>query len=499
MQVKELKNEGLNYEFEIIIEKNEIDEKINQRLTEYAKTAKLPGFRPGKVPVAVLKQRYGQSVLGEVLERAVNDSSVKALSDKGLRPAMQPKIEVKEFDEGKDLKYTMEFEVIPPVDVIDPKKIKLEKLITKPSDKDVQDAVERVAAGNSTTEKIKDDRATKNGDFVKIDFDGRTKKDDKRQPGMAAEGHLLELGSGQFIPGFEEQLVGKKAGDDVEVEVTFPEEYHAPDLAGEVCIFDVKIHEIHEKAEAKIDDEFAKKLGLDSKDALLEAIKGQLENEYDQYSRMKLKRALLDILDEKHDFDVPEGMHDTEFQTIKQQISIESPEQVVDGELQLSDEEKDELYAIAKRRVKLGIILSEVGNENNIQVNDHELQRAVIQEAQKYPGQEAQVFEYYKSNRQALDALRAPVFEDKVVDFILELADVTEKEVDLDTLTAEDDEPYSAGGEAKKKPAAKKSTAKKSTAKKADDKGEKKPAAKKTTAKKSTAKKTTAKKSTSKK
>lgn len=498
MQVKELKNEGLNYEFEIIVEKNEIDEQLNNKLSEYAKTAKLPGFRPGKVPVAVLKQRYGQSVMGEVLEKAVNDSSVKALSEKGLRPAMQPKIEVKQFDEGKDLTYTMQFEVIPPVDVMDLKKVKLEKLVSKPADKDVDEALKRVAQGNTTTEAITGKRASKDGDVLKIDFDGRTKKDDVRQPGMQADGHMLKLGSGQFIPGFEEQLIGKKAGDEVAVEVKFPEEYHAEDLAGEIAIFDVKIHEIHEEKQAEIDDEFAKKLGLDDKDALIEAIKSQLENEYEQYSRMKLKRSLLDLLDAEHDFDVPGGMHDMEFQTIKQQIAIENQDQVKDGELQLDDEEKDELYAIAKRRVKLGIILSEVGNTNNIQVNDHELQRAVIQEAQKYPGQEAQIFEYYKSNQQALEALRAPVFEDKVVDFILELADVQEKEVKLDELTAEDEGTYS---ETKKKSSDQKSTAKKSTAKKTaskskakSDKDSEKKEPKKKEAKKTTAKKPAAKK-----
>lgn len=495
MQVKELKQEGLNYSFEITVEQTEIDAQLNSKLEEYAKTAKLPGFRAGKVPVAIMRQRYGKSILGEVLEKAVNDSSVKALSEKGLRPAMQPKIEVTQFDEDKDLTYTIEFEVIPTVDVVDLKTIKLDRLVTVPGGDAVEEALSRVAQGYSSSEIVTTKRAAKEGDIVKIDFDGRTKADDVHHDGMKAEGHMLELGSGQFIPGFEEQLIGKKAGDEVAVEVKFPDQYQAEHLAGQAAIFDVVVHEIHEKKAAEIDDEFAKKLGLEDKAALLEAVKGQLQNEYDQYSRMKIKRSLLDLLDEKHDFDVPAGMHDMEFQTIKQQISMENAEKVVDGELDLSDEEKDELYAIAKRRVKLGVILSEVGNANNIQINDHELQRAVIQEAQKYPGQEAQVFEYYKSNQQALEALRAPVFEDKVVDFILEMADITEKEVDLATLTAEDEEPYE-DKSSKKTTKAKSSTAKKPAAKKAsDDKAPaKKPAAKKA----STAKKPAAKKSESK-
>jgi len=438
MQVKEIKSEGLSHELEVTVPAKDIDKKVDIKLQEYAKTMKLPGFRPGKVPLNILKQRYGRAVLGEVLEMAVNDSTQKVLSDKGLRPALQPKIEVKEFDEGKDLVYSMAVEVMPEFEVTDLKKLKLEKPVAKVEKKAVDEALERIASQQRESTTV--NRAAKKGDVVVIDFHGRTADDNKEHPGMHAHGTRLELGSGQFIAGFEEQLTGKKAGDKVEVKVTFPDPYHSAELAGRDAIFDVDVTEVREPKPAEINDEFAKKFGMDDKAALIKAVEDQIQSEYSQLSRLKVKRALLDALDEAHDFEIPAGMLDLEFSSIRQQISMEKPDQVKEGKLSLSKEEEDELQAIAERRVRLGMILSEVGRKNNIRVTDQELQRAVIAEAQRYPGQEAAVFEYYKSNRQALEALRAPVFEDKVVDFIVQLAGVTEKEVTLEQLTAEDDD-----------------------------------------------------------
>jgi len=486
MQVKELKNEGLNYELEITVAASDIDKHVDSKLVEYGKTMKMPGFRPGKVPMTLLKQRYGRSVLGEVLESAVNDSTAKVLEDKGLRPALQPKIEVKKFDEGKDLVYTMAVEVMPEFKVMDLKGIKIERPVVKAGDKPVDEALERIAAQYKESEPVKTDRASKKGDILMIDFQGRTKKDNKEHPGMHSHDHALELGSNQFITGFEEQLIGKKKGDKVEVNVSFPTPYHSEELAGQDAIFDVEIKEIREAKAQKIDDELAKKLGLNDLKALKEAIREQIQNEYDQASRMKAKRALLDTLDDSHDFAVPQGMLDMEFQNIKQQISIEEPEKVKDGELKLSKDELEELEAIAGRRVRLGMILSEIGRNNNIQVTYQEMHRAVINEAQRYQGQEAQVFEYYNKNRQALEALRAPVYEDKVVDFIFELAQIKDKEVALDELTAEEEEgpPYKGK---KKAPAKKKAgpAKKKGAEKKAAPKAAKKPAATKAKSKKS--------------
>ncbi len=486
MQVKELKNEGLSVELEITVEAGDIDKQVDAKLQEYGKTLKLPGFRAGKVPLNLLKQRYGKAVLGEVLEQAVNNSTQKALIDKNLKPALQPKIEVKEFDEGKDLIYTMEIEVLPEFEVVDLKTVSVEKLVSKVEPKALDEALERIAKQHGDSKAV--ERAAKKGDIVLIDFHGKTRDDGVEHPGMHSHDHKLELGSGQFIGDFEEQLTGKKAGDKLDVEVTFPDPYHSAELAGRDAVFAVDVKEVQEQVPSEINDDFAKKLGLEDEAALKKAVEEQMQAEYDQVSRMKLKRALLDILDEQHDFDVPPGMLEMEYSNIRQQISIEKPDQVEDGELKLSEEEEDELHAIAERRVRLGMILSEVGRANNIQVSDQELQRAVISEAQRYPGQEAQIFEYYKNTPQALEALRAPVFEDKVVDFIVELADIREKEVTLDELTAEnEDEAYEGKSKSKtrKKAPAKKAASKKEAPKKeesGDGEQKKAPTAKKKSA-----------------
>ena len=478
MKVKELKSEGLSHELEITIPANDIDERLDVKLQEVGKTVRIPGFRPGKVPLKMLKDRYGKAILGEVLEAAVNETSAEAMEKQKLKPAMQPKIEVKskDFGEGNDLVYTMAVDVLPEFKVADFKKAKLTKPVAKPTDKDIKEALEKIAGNNVATKKISGDRKTKDGDTVLIDFDGRTADDDVHHDGMKAEGHKLKLGSGMFIPGFEEQLVGKKAGDKVEVKVAFPEAYQATELAGRDAIFDVTIHEIHEDTEAEINDEFAAQLGMENVDALKKAVGEQLEKEFDGQSRMALKKDLLDFLDDAHDFEIPAGMLEMENQNILDQIKLDRQRHGEDEEITKAEEK--EFKEIAERRVRLGLVLSEVGNAQNITVSDPELQQAVIREAQRFPGQEKDVFDYYSKNRNAVESLRAPLFEDKVVDYILELADVTEKEVKPDELMAilEDDDE-----KPKKKPATKKSSAKK-------DDGEKKPAAKKkTSAKKKTA------------
>ena len=439
MQVKDIKSEGLKYEIEVTLPAAEIAERQDAQIEEYRKTMKVAGFRPGKVPMTIAKQRYGRAVLGEVLEKAVNDSSAKAINDKGLRPALQPKIEVRSFDEGKDLVYSMEIEVLPDVKVADLKSLKMERPTVKVDEKTIDETLARVAKQNRDTIPV-EGRAARLGDVVEIDFHGRTAVDNKPHPGMEGHGHKLELGSGQFIPGFEEQLTGKNAGDKVEVKVSFPAEYHAAELAGQAAVFDVEIKAVHEHADAELDGEFAKKLGFDDMSAVRGAIEKQIQADYDQMSRMKLKRSLLDALDDSHSFDVPQGMLDLEYQNIRQQIAMERQNELKDGQLDMTPDEEEELHAIAERRVRLGLVLSEIGRANNIQVNDQELNRAVIQEAQRYPGQESVVFDYYRKNRQALEALRAPVFEDKVVDYISQIATVTDKPVSLEELQADEDD-----------------------------------------------------------
>lgn len=472
MKVKELKSEGLSHELEITIPANDIDARVDAKLLEVGKTIRMPGFRPGKVPLKMLKDRYGKAILGEVLEAAVNETSAKAMDDKKLKPAMQPKIEVKskDFGDGNDLVYTVAVDVLPEFKVVDLKTAKLTKPVAKPSDKEIDEALEKIASNNKSTKKIEGDRKTKDGDYVVMDFHGRTADDNKAHEGMHAHGHKLKLGSGQFIPGFEDQLIGQKAGEKVEVKVTFPENYGAAELAGREAIFDVDIHEIHEESEAQVDDEFAKSLGLDDVAALKKAVGEQLQQEYDHHSRLNLKKALLDFLDDAHDFEIPAGMLELENKNILDQLELDRKRNGEDGEI--SDAEKKEYAAIAERRVRLGLLLSEIGNTNNITVSDPELQQAVIREAQRFPGQEKDVFDYYSKNRNALESLRAPLFEDKVVDYILELASVSEKEVTSEELIAaleEDDE----------KPKAKK----KSSAKKKDEGDkpaeDKRPAAKK--------------------
>lgn len=471
MQVKEVKQDGLSHELEITIGSKEIDSRVDTRLKEVSKTIRMPGFRPGKVPLKIMKSKYGKAVMGEVLESAVNETSDKVLKDKKLKPALKPKIEVKEFDEGKDLVYSMNVEVLPEIKIKEIKGIKLTRQVAEPSKDDIEESLNKIAQSNEVTQPIKGARATKEGDTVLIDFAGRTADDNVEHPGMQADGHRLKLGSGQFIPGFEDQLKGKKAGEEVEVKVSFPKEYGAAELAGRDAVFDVTIHEIHEAKPAKVDDELAKSLGLDDLDALKKAVEEQSQKELYQYSRMKLKKELLDYLDDNHNFDVPQGMLDMEFDNIKRQVEMDAQQRGQEGKL--SKDEEEELKEIAARRVRLGLVLSEIGNDNNITVSDADMQKAVIQEAQKYPGQEKQVFDFYSKNQQALESLRAPLFEEKVVDFILELAEIKEKKVSVEELTADDED------EAPK--AKKKAPAKKAAAKKEDDKkdSEKKPAAKK--------------------
>jgi len=488
MQIKQTKKEDLMCEFEVTLTAKEIDEKIVERLAEIGETVKLPGFRPGKVPMNVLKSKYGQAVMGEVLEKAVNDSTMQAINENEIRPAMQPKIEVKKFEEGKGLEYVMAVELLPEIKLGDMKKIKLEKLVSEPDAKTVEESLERIADANKSTEVVEAKRATKKGDIIVIDFDGTV--DGKAFPGMKGEGHELELGSKSFIDTFEDQLTGKKAGDHVSVTVTFPDPYANQELAGKEAVFEVDIKELRKAVKAKLDDEFAKQLGMESLDAVKDAVKQQLQAEYDQHSRMHIKRGLLDALDGMHDFALPEGMVNAEYEAILHQIVHEHGQDQDHGpdhkhdDSSLSDDEKKEYRSISARRVKLGLVLAELGRENNVEVSQQEVQQAVIREAQRYPGQESQVFEHYQKNPQALEGLRAPLYEDKVVDFILEIATISDRTVTVEDLMKDPEELED------------KSKGKKSSAKK-DNKNTKPSKKKKETSKKDGAdkkKKTTKKK-----
>ena len=488
MQVTETGSEGLKREFTIVVEASEIESKVDARIAELAKTANMQGFRPGKVPQSLLRQRYGDSVMGEVLEEAVNNGTTQALSDNDLRPAMQPKVDVKEFDKGKDLEYTVEVEILPTIEPTDFSKIKLERMKAEPAKTEVQDAIQRLADAQKTFE-ADAKRKSENGDAVVIDFVGSV--DGVEFEGGKGDDYNLELGSNSFIPGFEEQLVGKKTGDHVKVEVEFPAEYGSAELAGKAAVFEVDVKEVKVASAAEINDALAERVGLENLEALTTAITEQMSGDYDGMARQRLKRELLDILADSHDFDVPQGMVDQEFDGIWQQVEQQRAQEGDDAEGEdagkTDDELKEEYREIAVRRVRLGLLLSDIGTTNNIEVQQDEVNRAMAEQARQFPGQEQMLVEYYQKNPDALNSLRAPIYEDKVVDFILELASVSEKKVSVDDLMAE---PEAEEKPMKKAAAKKKAAPKKKVAAKADDADEK-PAAKKKTApkKKAAAKK----------
>lgn len=464
MQVTETNAEGLKRDFKVVVPAADLAAKCEVRLKELSNQVKMPGFRPGKVPLSLLKKRYGQSVLGEVVEQSVQEAAEKAISDNNLRPAMQPKIDLEKFEENADLEFSISVEVLPEITPVDFSTVELTRPKAEVADQEIEDALKRIAESQKVNEAVTSKtRKAKEGDAVLIDFVG--KKDGEEFPGGKAEGYELELGSGTFIPGFEEQVIGLKAGDEKVITVTFPEEYPAENLKGAEVTFDVTVHEIREPKVPEIDDELAKKVGMDDLEALKGAIREQIQREYDNISRQKVKRELLDKLSDAHDFPVPPTMVDMEFDGIWKQVE-QAKEQ---GQLDPEDEGKsdDELKAdyrkLAERRVRLGLLLSEVGQKNEIQVNQEDLNRAIMQEATRFPGQEQAVFQYFMNNRDAINQLRAPIYEDKVVDFIIEKAKVEDKPVSADELTKQDDDE---GLEADAKPAKKKSTAKK--AKKAE-------------------------------
>lgn len=462
MQVTETNADGLKREFKIVVPAATLQDKMDSRLKELSGQVRLPGFRPGKVPMGLMKKKYGPSVMGEVLEAAVQDGSQQTLADRDLRPAMQPKIEIVSFEEGKDLEFTMAVEVLPTIEAVDFASIELERPKVVVPDSEIEEALNRIADSRKQPEATGSKRKSKKGDILEIDFVGRLGGEEF--PGGKGEGYDLELGSGTFIPGFEDQLIGAKAGDVTTVTVTFPEDYHAKDLAGKEAEFEVTVKELKEAKVPEIDDEFAKSVGLEDLEALKAAVREQMDKDYAGIARNRVKRALLDKLAEMADFEVPPGMVDLEFDSIWKQIEdAKSRDDLDEEDKGKSDEElRAEYRTLAERRVRLGLLLADIGQKANVQVGQEDLNRAIMQEAMRYPGQEQAVFQFFQNNQQALNQLRAPIYEDKVVDYILELAKVTDKEVTPEELAVEPE------GDDDKKPA-KKGAAKKKSAKKADE------------------------------
>lgn len=436
MQVTEAEASGLKRAFQVVVPAADLAGRQDARIAELARTMQLPGFRPGKVPVALVRQRYGKAVLGEVLEGTVGEVARKVVADRGLRPAQQPEIKDFKFEDGQDLAFTVALEVLPEITIPSLKALSLEKLVAEPDTASVAKALDQLAQRNRSAVD-QEPRPAASGDIVVVDFEGTI--DGAPFEGGKAEAAEIELGAGRFIPGFEDQLLGIEPGQARTVAVTFPADYGVPQLAGKAAEFAVTAKALKKPVLPAIDDGFAKTLGLEDLAALTEAVKKQIGREYDGLSRMRIKRQLLDQLATQTDFAAPEGMVDAEFKGIWDRVEADMKE----GRLDEDDKGKDEATlkadyrAIAERRVKLGLLLAEIGRVNNISVTEAELKRAMQAQAMRFPGQEKQVFDYFAKNPQALEGLRAPIFEEKVVDFILELASVNERKVTPEELAAE--------------------------------------------------------------
>ena len=446
MQIIETSTEGLKREFKIVVAAEEIEARLQARLAEIGKTVKLPGFRPGKVPTAVLRQRFGQSVRGEVLDETVKETSGSALQERNLRPALQPKITIEKFDKDQDLSYALTVEILPEVTAPDMSVVELERLVPEIADEELEEALGKLAERYRKTEPVADGSAAELGDIVVMDFVGSI--DGIEFPGGKGEKQSLELGSGRFIPGFEPQLVGAKTGDQVTVTVDFPADYAAAHLAGKTAVFACTIHEVKRKLPSAIDDALADEAGFETLEALRTALREQMQADYARLARLKMKRDLLDKLSQDHIFDVPMGMVDMEFESIWTQFEAERKRAQDAGtyepeEGKTDDDFKTEYRDISIRRVRLGLLLAEIGKSNNIQVTQDEVNRAIMAEARRYPGQEKAVIDYYRGNPEAASTLHAPIYEDKVVDFVFGMAKVTDKPVpakDLPALAGLEDE-----------------------------------------------------------
>ena len=446
MQITPTEHSGLTHRFNVIVPASDVAAHMEAELQSIGKKVKIPGFRPGKIPMDVLKKRYAREVMGDVLQSTVNKAVQDVVASQKLRPALQPDVKITSFEEGADLALDITVEVMPEIPAIAYEKITVDELTFDLPDAEVTEALGRLA--KSRRHPHTKDGAAELGDVVKIDFVG--KRDGVPFDGGTAKGFTLELGSGQFIPGFEEQLVGASAGDERLVTVKFPEQYHSADLAGQEATFDVTVHEVAHLHVPEMDDKLAASLGMADLAALTDAVKAQINHEYQGAARARAKKQLFDKLDEAVTFEVPQNMLKLEEESIWSKV--EEAKKAGDPELaKKSDEELKKEYAeISRRRVKLGILLSEVGRANNLQITREELSAAVMNHARNYPGQEDKVFEFYRKNPQQVDELRGPILEEKAVDFILSKVTRTPKSVTVAELMEDD-----ADEEAEAKPAKK--------------------------------------------
>ena len=440
MQVTQISAEGLKREYRISVPAADIEGKMVARLNEVGREVRVPGFRAGKVPLAILRSRFGDAVKGEILQSAIEDATSSTIEDEGIRPAMQPAIDDLKFEDGEDLEYTLNLELMPEIEPVDFAALELERMVVEAEDDKIDEALGRLAEQHKHFSPAEEGAEAKDGDEVTIDFTGSI--DGTPFEGGAAEDFVLRLGSGQFVPGFEEQLLGVKPGDEKTVGIDFPEDYPNEDLKGKAASFAVTVKALRSPDETPIDDALAEHLGLDDLDALKATVRGQIEGEYQRVSRERLKRDLLDQLAERHGFDLPPGMVDNEFDTIWSQVEqAREKDNLDDEDKALSDDALKERYrGIAERRVRLALLLSEVGRANNIRVTEEETNRALAEQMRMFPQDDAgRLFELYRNNPEAMQSLQAPIFEDKVVDFIVEMAQVTDRTVGLDELMADPD------------------------------------------------------------
>ncbi|MEQ9026340.1 MAG: trigger factor [Roseitalea porphyridii] len=475
MQVTETVNEGLKREIKVVVPKSDLQAKLTDRLHDAKGKVRLNGFRPGKVPVSHLRKMYGKSFMAEIVNEILSETPRSILAEREEKSATQPEVDMTE-DEGEaekvltgesDFEFSLKYEVIPPIESKDFSSIAITRPVVEISDEEVEEQVKRVAQSAAEYSEKKGKAA--DGDRVTIDYVG--KLDGEPFEGGADEGAQLVLGSGTFIPGFEEQLVGAKAGDDTQVTVTFPEDYQAAHLAGKEAVFDVKVTLVEKAAPVEIDDDLAQKLGLENAERLRSVVREQIEGQYAGMTRQKVKRQLLDALDEMYQIDSPEKLVETEFNNIWAQISaeLEQAGRTFEDEETTEEEAREEYRKLAERRVRLGLVLSHIGEEAGVEVTETELQQAVMRHVQQYPGQERQVYEFFQKTPDAVANLRAPIFEEKTVDHLLTVANVTDETVSKEELMAgdEEDDIVPAKKEAKKKAAPKKKAPAKK--KKADD------------------------------
>ncbi|MCR4267540.1 trigger factor [Nitratireductor sp. ZSWI3] len=476
MQVTETLNSGLKRELKVTVPAKDMEARLAQRLDDAKGKVNLKGFRPGKVPVQHLRRVYGKSFMAEVVNEILSDTQ-KLLSERGEKPAMQPEISMTEDEKeaekvlagDADFEFSMSYEVIPPIELKAFSDIKITRQVYDVPDDEVEEQVKRVADSARTYE-VKKGKAAE-GDKVKIDYLGKI--DGEAFAGGAAEDSEVVIGLNQFIAGFEEQLVGLKAGDETTIKVTFPEEYAAEHLAGKEAAFDIKVKEVSKPNELEINDETAKMLGLESAEKLREIVRGQLENQFGQVTRQKAKRQILDALDEAYKFEAPSRLVEAEFNNIWGQVTrdLESAGRSFEDEETTEEEAREEYQRLAERRVRLGLVLSEIGEKAGVQVSDEEMQRGLIESIRRYPPhQQQEIYEFYRQNPQAMANIRAPLFEEKVIDHLLGEISVDDQKVSRDELMADDeDEAAEKPAKAEKAAAKKKAAPKKAAAKKKEE------------------------------